>query len=185
MQTERYGNWLQTYTGHAYYPLDPRPEDIDIHDIAHALSNTCRYGGHCSTFISVAQHSYLVSKLVPKGMELWGLLHDASEAYLVDIPHPIKEYLNIYHVMEEYCMNTIARKFNLQLPMPSEVKLADRAALKIERSLFMLKLDKCIWEEDNTDICLPWYSGDFMNISIVPYNPIKAKSVFIERFHSI
>jgi len=185
MQTERYGNWLQTYTGIPFYPLDPRPEDINIEDIAHALSNVCRYGGHCTQFISVAQHSCIVSKLVPKGMEMWGLLHDASEAYLVDIPRPLKEYLGNYYAIEKECMSAVAVKFNLQLPIPEEVKLADDAALKIERELFMLKTNKAVWFIDDMHVDLPWYAGNLMDISIRPQKPPRAEIMFLERYERI
>ena len=185
MQTERSGNWLQTYTGVPFYPLDPRPEDINIEDIAHALSNVCRYGGHCKNFYSVGQHCCIVSRLVPKGMEMWGLLHDASEAYLVDIPRPLKEYLVNYYTIEEDCMNSVAAKFNLQMPIPEEVKLADNAALKIERELFMLKAEKAVWFIDDVHIDLPWYKGNYMDTLINPQKPARAELVFLERYESI
>lgn len=185
MQTARYGNWLQTYTGIPFYPLDPRPGDINIEDIAHALSNICRYGGHCAKFLSVAQHSCIVSKLIPKGMELWGLLHDASEAYLVDIPRPIKEYLPDYHKIENACIKAIAEKFGLQLPIPEEVKIADNAVLKLERERLMVQAPQCMWQVDEMDIVLPWYKGDYMNIEFYPQKPARAEQEFIERYWRI
>ena len=81
LSTSRNGDWLQTFTGKAFFPLDPRPEEMDIFDIAHALSNLCRYGGHCNKFYSVAEHSVLVSILCRlyygEQVALQGLLHDA------------------------------------------------------------------------------------------------------------
>jgi uncharacterized protein len=88
----RTGDWIQTYTGKQFWPLSPLPEDIVIEDIAHALSMQCRFGGHVRTFYSVAQHSVHVSLLVEPQYALWGLLHDAAEAYLVDLPRPIKKF---------------------------------------------------------------------------------------------
>lgn len=61
--TERAGDWMQTFTGRQFWPMDPRPEDLDILDIAHALSLLCRFGGHCQRFYSVAEHSVHVSTL--------------------------------------------------------------------------------------------------------------------------
>ena len=62
--TARVGDWIQVYTGGQFWPLDPRPEEIHIEDIAHALALTCRFTGHCREFYSVAQHSLLVSYYV-------------------------------------------------------------------------------------------------------------------------
>jgi hypothetical protein len=90
---DRLGDWIQTFSGVQMHPLDPRPEDVRIDDIAHALSNLCRFTGHTRTFYSVAQHSVLVSRNVPPPAALLGLLHDAAEAYLSDIARPWKRYL--------------------------------------------------------------------------------------------
>ena len=71
-------SWIQTYTGIKFDALNPKPKMIDIVDIAHALSMTCRFNGHVKNFYSVAEHSYYVSQLAPKGYKLCGLLHDIS-----------------------------------------------------------------------------------------------------------
>jgi hypothetical protein len=65
------GDWIQTATGRPFWPIDPRPEDIDIEDIAHALSMLCRFGGHCLRFYSVAEHSVLLSQYVAPEHKLW------------------------------------------------------------------------------------------------------------------
>jgi hypothetical protein len=121
----RVGNWMMTYTGKAFYPYDMREEDIDIVDIAHALSMLCRYGGHCSDFYSVAEHSCHVSFMVPPEHALAGLLHDATEAYLVDMPSPIKAGFPQYMEMEAKTWGFIARKFSLPAELPREVHVAD------------------------------------------------------------
>lgn len=69
---DRRGDWIQTFTGRRFWPLDPRPEDVCIEDIAHALSLKCRFGGHCTRFYSVAEHSVHVSNYVPAEFALWG-----------------------------------------------------------------------------------------------------------------
>src|SRR3954452_17139806 len=89
------GPYLQTVSGRWVNPFDPDPEQLDITDITRALANTCRFGGHCRSFYSVAQHSVIVSELVEqRGGDaedaFAALMHDASEAYLGDMPHPIK-----------------------------------------------------------------------------------------------
>lgn len=70
----RIGDWMQTASGRMFWPVDPRPEDVEINDIAHALSLTCRYCGHVREFYSVAQHSVLVSDAAPAENRLWPLL---------------------------------------------------------------------------------------------------------------
>lgn len=89
-QLSQDNSWIQTFSGRQFFPLEPRVEDVCIEDIAHGLSNLCRYAGHCECFYSVAQHCLLVSRVVPREHALRGLLHDASEAYLIDVPRPIK-----------------------------------------------------------------------------------------------
>lgn len=141
--TGRRGDWMQTHTGRAFWPLDPRPEDVDIEDIAHALAQQNRYAGHCPWPYSVAAHSVYVSRraarLAPPGREKqcarWGLLHDATEAYLVDVPSPIKRFLTEYAVIEADLMHVIAQRFGLEGEMPEEVKRADADALATEASI--------------------------------------------------
>ena len=84
------GPYIQTFTGRRFYLLDPRVEDIDLWDIAHALSHEARFGGHTHRPYSVGQHSIRVALDMPPEFALWGLLHDAHEAYLKDIPSPVK-----------------------------------------------------------------------------------------------
>lgn len=123
--SERTGSWMQTYTGRAFYPYDMRAEDFCIEDIAHALSLLCRYGGHCRKFYSVAEHSLIVSRMVPRNMALMGLMHDATEAYLVDMPRPIKVGFPQYKDMEAKIWTLIAERFGLPLELPEEVHRAD------------------------------------------------------------
>ncbi len=105
-----------TYAGIWINPLEPRSEDIDIKDIAHALSLVCRGNGHVKYFYSVAQHSiscYLEAKArgYSKKIQLACLLHDASEAYLSDITRPVKRKLPEYQVIEERLQNLIWEKY--------------------------------------------------------------------------
>ena len=98
--------YFLTYTGKHVHSLSPHPEEIDIDDVAHSLSQMCRFLGHTDGFYSVGQHSVLVSELVPAQDALWGLLHDASEAYLCDLPAPIKRdpEMGIYRIAEDRLM---------------------------------------------------------------------------------
>lgn len=111
-------------------PLDLQVADIEIGDIAHSLARQCRYNGHCGGFLSVARHCIWVSdelRKVSPTMELWGLLHDASECYVGDMVSPLKrsEELKSFSVVEDRIHEVIAAKFDLPWPMPAVVNDAD------------------------------------------------------------
>lgn len=132
METRK-GDWMQTYTGGAFYPLDPRPEEIRFADIANSLSKMCRYSGHCIKFYSVAEHCVHVANLAPEPLKLTALMHDASEAYLTDVIRPIKKHLAEYAGIEANLERVIAKKFGLVFPYPPEVKRLDNCILTDER----------------------------------------------------
>ncbi len=132
------GNWMMTYSGIEFRLLDSDPELVRIGDIAHHLSNICRYTGACKHHFSVAQHSVLVSsQVVGKGHELWGLLHDAAEAYLSDVSAPAKDMFPEVERAEEDILKVIIGKFGLPWPMPDEVKRADAAVTAFEWGVLM------------------------------------------------
>jgi len=131
------GDWMQTYTGRAFYPMAPEVDDIDPLDIAHALSLLCRYGGHVSRFYSVAEHCVLMSWAVAPEHALWALLHDASEAYLGDMIRPLKHALPDYQHAEDRLMAVICDRFGLDQQCPPEVKAADNRILHDERDALM------------------------------------------------
>jgi uncharacterized protein len=126
--------YIETASGIKFHFLDPRQDEIDILDIAHSLSNQCRFTGHTSEFYSVAEHSILVSKLTggDNRMRLCGLLHDACEAYMTDVATPVKAFLTNYRPLEYTMWKAVAHKFGLPVELPDEVKKADRLALLIE-----------------------------------------------------
>lgn len=130
----RKGNWIQTYTGKAFWPLDPQCADIEIVDIAHALSHMCRYNGHTTKFYSVAEHCVHISRSVPPEDALWALLHDAPEAYLSDIPAPLKEFIPGWSALEDAIMRKICDRFNLPHEKPVSIKDADKRILMDEQA---------------------------------------------------
>lgn len=140
---ERTSDWIRTYTGRKFYLFDSGPEDVDIEDIAHSLSMQCRYNGHVQRFYSVAEHSAYVSAIVAAEMgnekydiniALWGLLHDASEAYIGDVSRPLKHQPEMarYRENEQRIMAVIAQKFGLKGEEPEMVIRADRDILGME-----------------------------------------------------
>ena len=146
------------------------PDTINIKDIAHALSNTCRWGGHTDHFYSVAQHSVLCSYECHHKM--WGLMHDAAEAYLCDMPYPVKQALPNFQVYETDLLEVIAERFGLCFPLPDDVKEADLILYRTEiRDLF-----NDDWEE-------PLVEGvDPLPETIYPLCPAVAKEQFLNRW---
>lgn len=112
-------DWIQTYTGKKFFPLDPDPELICIEDIAHSLAMQCRYNGHTRRFYSVAQHSVILASKFFKSHDLRfaALLHDASEAYLSDVPLPIKHLpqFTFYREAEDRLQRMIFAKFEVKI----------------------------------------------------------------------
>ncbi len=134
---------ILTYTGKWFDVLRPDPTLIDISDIAAALSKLCRFGGHCKKFYSVAEHSITSSKWMGNRyqgntpLRIWALLHDASEAYMVDIPRPVKRQLQEYVRLEDAIQHSIAVRFGLPWPMPEEVHIVDHDMLAMELRAYM------------------------------------------------
>jgi hypothetical protein len=126
--------FIGTFSGLRFWPLDPNPTKILIEDVAHALAHQCRFGGHSSKFYSVAEHSVHVSRLCPAQDALWGLMHDASEAYLVDLPRPLKLLPEFapYREAERRLQRAVAARFGLPPDQPASVTAADDTMLWIE-----------------------------------------------------
>lgn len=124
---------ITTVSGRFFDLLAPEDYEYDIEEIAHALSNLCRYTGHVNRFYSVAEHSVLVSRLVPSELALCALLHDASEAFIGDVSSPLKKLLPAYGEIEERIQRSIARHFNLPYPYPAPVHEADKRMYWQER----------------------------------------------------
>ena len=125
-------DWILTHTGTKFHPLSPDPETIHIKDIAHSLSLQCRFNGHCHEFYSVAEHSVRLSQIVAPELALWGLLHDAGEAYFSDLPRPIKNQFPRFRELEDALVAIIMKKYGLQPEMPAAIKKADDIMLITE-----------------------------------------------------
>lgn len=122
--------------------LNPKPEDIRFADISRALSQQCRFGGHTGLFYSVAEHSICVSRAVSPENRMVALFHDATEAYCVDVPRPLKAILGTaYQDVEKKLWTAIAKAFDLPEEIPEEVLLADNKALKGEMERFFPFVD--------------------------------------------
>jgi uncharacterized protein len=183
MAETRRGDWIQTYSIGQFWPLDPRPEDVRIQDIGHALSMMCRFTGHVHEFYSVAEHSCRVSieaerRALAAGLNAalharWGLLHDASEAYLVDLARPVKRTpeMAAYREAEALIMRAVAERFGLPGDEPPVVKAADVALCYTEaRDLF-----------PGVHPAWTWHAEPLAE-RIVPLQPRDARSWFCHRF---
>lgn len=174
------GSFIQTVGGRRIDPFAPVPEELDIDDIAAALANQCRFGGHIRAYYSVAQHACLVSALVEErgGSTvdcLWGLLHDASEAYLVDLPHPLKhrsELGRLYREAEMGLQVAICERFGLPAEPPAGLKAIDRALLATERRA----LAQEAWHWPELENVEP------LDLEIDPLAPAAAAAAFLERY---
>jgi len=124
---------IRTNSGLYMNVFEPTLEMIDINDIAHALSFLPRFGGHLNKFYSVAQHSVMCA-MKAKTLEdkRAALMHDGSEAYMLDIPSPIKAWLHDYKKYENVLMAKIAEKFDFEFPLNKEIKIIDEDMLHLE-----------------------------------------------------
>jgi hypothetical protein len=179
--TPRQGMWMQTYTGVAWYHADPRPEDVRLLDIAHGLSMLCRFGGHCNLFYSVAEHSVLVANTLrmwgePPSMQLLGLMHDATEAYVVDVPRPLKRLLGRgYSDIEHATWGAIASTFGFPRELPEIVHKADNAVLLTEKEVLLGPSP------------MPWgdVPGEPANVTVNSYEPERARSLFLRQYNHL
>lgn len=172
---ERAGDWGVTSSGRRFWPADPRVDDICIGDISHALSLQTRFGGHCRSLYTVAQHSVLVARLCSRENALVGLLHDATEAYLQDIIRPLKREMRaVYKPMETAWAHAIGLVFGLGdrlVDLPKEVHDADRAVLVAEHRDLMAP-------------CPQWPVGSCDLPRIEPWAPEGAECEFVSAFLS-
>lgn len=133
---------IRTYSGLFMNVFDPKVEMISIEDIAHALANMPRWGGHLKRHYSVAQHSLLCCEMASAENKLAALMHDATEAFMLDLPTPIKAKLPQYKVYEDRLMAVIAEKFGIQYPFDPEIKIIDTHMLNMEWELLVQKNDE-------------------------------------------
>ncbi len=176
METMNTLGTIRTASGRLVQPAAVAPGEIDITDLAHALSQQCRFGGHTDRFYSVAQHSVAVSRLAA-GVEptagLWGLLHDASEAYLVDLPQPLKVLPAFagYRAIEADVQARIYARFGLTGAVPDVVHWADEQQLAIEfRDLMPARAGDA------------WAAEAAGAAPLKPMRPRTAKAAFLQRF---
>jgi 5'-deoxynucleotidase YfbR-like HD superfamily hydrolase len=160
-------------------PFDPDPAQLDAGDIARALANQCRFGGHSRVFYSVAQHCVIVSRLVEqRGGDaedcFAALMHDATEAYLGDMPHPLKHRSPLgaaFKEAEKELERAIRDRFAIKAGVP-EIKRVDRALLATERRAFSEES----WHWPELDGVEP------LDIELTAWSPDEAADEFARRY---
>lgn len=174
--------YSQLLSNGEYFEFDnPEKAIYDIEVIAHALSNACRFNGH-GAFYSVAQHCVLASLLVDPRFRMEALMHDAAEAFIGDMTRGLKHMpeMQPFRDIEARIERDLARRYALTWPWPPEVKDADNFALAIERRDIMPATPDQVW------ITLIQYAERLERIGpIRPVNPIQAKYMFLDAYHSL
>lgn len=170
-------NAILLESGKFYSYLNPEKNDWTIEDIALSLSNLCRYSGQVGKFYSIAQHCYHVSYAIDQRYALDGLLHDGVEAFMVDVPTPLKVLLPDYKALEEKHEAELFSRFGLEYPMRPEVHKADREMLLAE--VRDMKARNPHWDKFGAGL-------DVTHIPhIVPWTPQKARKMFLKRFYQL
>lgn len=169
--------WIETYTGKQFWFLNPRPEMFDIEDIAHALSMVCRYAGHVTRFYSVATHCCLIADQFEHDPQthLTALMHDAAEAYIGDMPSPLKQQIPAFRSVEALIEEALAETFGLTYPFPNELKVADLRITMDERQALKSQSTR-LWAED---ALTP------LGVTIPDWSPERAKAEFLDRYDVI
>lgn len=170
------GPTILLHSGAYFDLLDPWGSQFTIEDIAHGLSNTCRYAGQCQQFYSVAEHSWHASYLVPGPWKLAALMHDAAEAFIGDVTRPLKSLLPDYKRIERGVEDAIAARFGVFDMDAPEVKQADLAMLSAEQA----------------EIMPPHADGWAVLAGVIPapvnlrmWPPARAKAEFLDRYHRL
>jgi len=175
-------SWIQTFTGKKYILTNPDPATVDIADIAQSLSMNCRYNGHVKRFYSVAEHSILMSEMVPREIALYALMHDAAEAYVTDLPTPLKQLVGNFAHLEALSMAAIWEHFDMEHPtieISDAVKEADMRMLVTERAQLLNNTPSNVWAEWRVNGYEPY------PLVIGGLPPSTAKIFFMNRFASL
>lgn len=186
--TARRGGWILTCTGRKVYPFDCVPSEISIIDIARALSNLCRFTGHTNRYYSVAQHSVLCSQAIAPEFALWGLLHDAAEAYINDISTPLKASLFVHYPPAENWFESVAKV---------EARLQDVIGLRFglealegEARCAVDEVDAILLATEARDLMpkhrdWPMENRRTLPERIEPWPPLQAEREFLLRFQEL
>jgi len=179
------GNWIQTYSGRPLFPGNPTSDSITLGDIAHALSLTNRFGGHTTHALSVAQHCVNCFRVAPKCYKLESLLHDATEAYLGDLPSPIKALCPDYKALEDRLYGVIAHLFNFAAKMSPVVHTVDLRMLVTEAAHLFANDNRYRWWTDEHWPEPYHVTNNDHGVDLSYWTPERAEYAFLSAFHSL
>lgn len=198
MKIKTHKDWIFVSTGQQFWPTKPKVEDIDIEWIAHGLSNLCRFCGHVKTFYSVAQHSVLVSRILPeydlikkiregkvkdlgRRIALAKLFHDAPEAVISDVVRPVKyipEFAKVYNRIENKILKCMYKKFNI-----SWLKIIQDEVKRCDDILCLTEIRDLI-KDPYKYFKIP-VDAKLLGAKIKPVSPKTAKKMFLSRYEEI
>ena len=167
--------WLSTLHVTKFHFLDPSDDEIDIRDIAHALAFTCRYGGHIPVYYSVAEHCIRGLPYISDADKLPWLLHDAEEAYIPDIPRPIKECSPEIKWLGEDLRKKILKRFKAEKANWKKIRMVDDAMLMTEAKIFGFDISD--WELCDVGTL------DAVTKETVGWDPTTAENLFLKFFN--
>lgn len=180
--------FIITASGRRFHILRPRASEVCINDIAHSLSRQCRFTGHTAKHLSVAEHSLIVSKILPQDnqyLRLIGLLHDATEAYLGDVSSPLKQLLPDYKAIEAPVWDAIAERFLLPRKLSREIKEADFIALLTEASVLLPGADIKEWAALGKYGPVVEEYGNLPTHLVKGYEPEVAETLFLREYEKL
>jgi hypothetical protein len=179
---DRFGHYQYTAHGRIFFSCDPRAEEVFINDIAKQTSRLCRFGGGSKHWLSVAEHCWIASHLVPEEFALEALLHDGAEGYIGDMIRPLKTLPglgDLYLKVESGIERAIAKRFNLVHPWPASVKKADEALLGAEIAQNIVSTEDGYLTTDRAA-----FDGD-NGVKLYFWSPELAEVFFLQRFYEL
>lgn len=179
MNTIQMSDGIELLNGQMFDFFNPSATEISVEELAHVLSNVCRFAGHVRYFYSVAQHAVNASLIVAEGHEKAALLHDTAEGFTNDIVTPLKVQVPLFKDIETVIESDMARRFDFQYPLSPEVKLADLQMLKIEKDI--LKPSTSHWA------ILDGVEVDHLldRVDMRPMTPTEACDAFLQRWEEV
>jgi len=171
--------WIETYTGRMVTPLTPNPRTLGITDIAYALANKCRYTGHTAKYYSVAEHCVLMAQYglyTSTEVARWALLHDAVEAYLPDIPRPLKPGIPGWAEIEGRMERAVLTHFQLTL------RASTREAVKDMDTRILLREAETLLVSGGLNWQIP---GKPLRVTVEGWEPRRARSRFLTTFNAL